>query len=48
MEKFIERQNITHYEDQLKTETDLIKQTMLERLLAEEKVKQASHAQVEK
>ena len=48
MEKFIERQNIAHYEDQLKAESDPVKRAMLERLLAEEKVKQASGARVEK
>jgi hypothetical protein len=48
MEKFIERQNIAHYEDQLKTESDSVKRAMLERLLAEEKVKQASRPSVEK
>jgi hypothetical protein len=43
MEKFVERENITHYVDQLKTETDPIRRTTLQRLLAEEKAKQASH-----
>ncbi len=46
MDRFIERQNIAHYIDHLKTETDPIKRAMLERLLDEEKVKQAGHAQV--
>jgi len=41
MEKFIERQNIAHYVDQLKTETDRIKRKVLEILLAEETAKQA-------
>jgi hypothetical protein len=44
MEKFIERQNIEHYVAQLKTETDPVKRTMLQRLLAEEKAKTASHS----
>ncbi len=44
MEKFIERQNIAHYIDQLKTETDPIKRKILQNLLAEETAKQASHA----
>ena len=48
MEKFIERQNIAHYVDQLKTETEPIKQAMLQRLLAEEKAKLTSHADVKK
>ena len=43
MEKFVERENIAHYVDQLKTEIDPIRRTMLQRLLAEEKAKQASH-----
>ena len=43
MEKFVERENIAHYVDQLKTENDPIRRTMLQRLLAEEKAKQASH-----
>ena len=46
MEKFIERQNIVHYVDQLKAETDPTKRAMLLRLLAEEKAKQASHGTV--
>ncbi len=33
MEKFIERQNIAHYIDQLKAETDPIKRAMLQKLL---------------
>ena len=37
MEKFVERQNIAHFEDQLKAETNPVKRSMLERLLAEEK-----------
>jgi hypothetical protein len=48
MDQFVERQNITHYGDQLKTEQDPTKRAMLERLLAEEKSKQASHANVGK
>jgi hypothetical protein len=47
MEKFIEQQNIAQYIDQLTTETDPIKRAMLQKLLAEEKVKQASRASVE-
>jgi hypothetical protein len=46
MDEFVERQNITHYVDQLKTEKDPTKRAMLERLLEEEKVKQANHANV--
>jgi len=48
MEKFIERQNIAHYVDLLQLETDPIKRATLERLLAEERGKQASHAGAEK
>lgn len=35
MDKFVERQNIAHYVELLKTETDPIKCTMLQKLLAE-------------
>jgi hypothetical protein len=35
MDKFVERQNIAHYVELLKTETDPVKCTMLEKLLAE-------------
>jgi hypothetical protein len=48
MDQFVERQNIAHYVDQLKTEKDPTKQAMLARLLAEEEAKQASHANVGK
>jgi hypothetical protein len=48
MDQFVERQNIAHYVDQLKSEKDLTKRAMLERLLAEEKAKQASPANVGK
>jgi hypothetical protein len=45
---FIERQNIAHYLEQLKIVTDPIKREMLQQLLVEERVKQGSHANVEK
>ena len=48
MDNFIERLNIAHYLEQLKTVTDPIKREMLQQLLAEEKAKQASHVKVEK
>jgi rubrerythrin len=48
MDKFVERQNIAHYLEQLETEKDPTKRAMLERLLTEEKGKQASHANVGK
>jgi len=37
---FIERQNIAHYIDQLKIETDPVRRYMLSKLLAEEEAKQ--------
>jgi hypothetical protein len=43
MDRFIEWQNVEHYINQLKTETDPIKRKMPETLLAEETAKQASH-----
>jgi hypothetical protein len=36
MDKFIERKNIAHYIDQLKTETDPTKRNTLQTLLTEE------------
>jgi hypothetical protein len=48
MDKFIERQNIAHYIDQLNSETDPVKRATLKRLLAEEKAKQTSHGNGEK
>jgi hypothetical protein len=48
MDNFIERLNIAHYLEQLKTETEPIKREMRQQLLAEERVKQISHANVEK
>ena len=47
IDQFVERQNIAHYAERLKTEPDRKKRTTLEQLLAEEKFKQASHAKVE-
>jgi hypothetical protein len=46
MEKFVTRQNITHYTNQLMTEADPTKRELLHRLLAEEMVKQAEQTQV--
>jgi hypothetical protein len=43
MEHFIERHNIAHFKDLLKTETDPAKRGVLHNLLAEEEAKQASH-----
>ena len=42
MDKFIMRQNIAHYTNQLMTETDPVKRELLQKLLAEEMIKQAS------
>jgi hypothetical protein len=39
MDNFIERQNIAHYLDLLKSEDDQFKREILERLLAEERRK---------
>jgi hypothetical protein len=47
VDQFVERQNIAHYVKRLKTESDPIKWAMLQKLLAEEKIKQASHVKVE-
>ncbi len=44
MDKFIERKNIAHYIDQLKTENDRIKRKTLQTLLTEETAKLASYA----
>jgi len=48
MDNFIERLNIAHYLEQLKTVTDPIKREMLQQLLVEERVKQVSHSKVKK
>jgi hypothetical protein len=48
MDNFIERLNIAHYSEQLKTVTDPIKRETLQQLLVEERAKQGSHAIVEK
>ena len=39
MKAFVERQNIAHYMDQLKTETDRVQRDTLLKLLAEEEAK---------
>jgi site-specific recombinase XerD len=44
MDNFIERLNIAHYLEQLKTVTDPIKREMLQQLLVEEKAKQVSQS----
>jgi hypothetical protein len=48
MEHFIERQNVAHFKDLLKVETDPAKRAVLLKLLAEEETKQASHAKPKK
>ena len=40
MKAFVERKNVEHYVDQLKTETDPVKRNVVLKLLAEEEVKQ--------
>ena len=42
IDTFIERQNITHYLDLLKSESDPAKRETLQKLLAEERAKEAS------
>jgi hypothetical protein len=41
---FVERQNIAHYLDQLRTETDPVRREKLLQLLAEENAKQMKAA----
>ena len=43
MGEFVQRHNIAHYVELLKTETDPAKREILQRLLAEERRKQFSH-----
>ena len=43
MEKFIERRNITRFTTLLMTETDTAKRELLQKLLTDEMVRQASH-----
>ena len=38
MKPFVERQNVVHYVEQLKTETDPVKRNIVLKLLAEEMV----------
>ena len=38
MKSFVERQNVVHYVEQLKTETDPVKRNVVLKLLAEEMV----------
>lgn len=40
MKAFVERQNVVHYVEQLKTETDPAKRNVVLKLLAEEETKQ--------
>ena len=48
MQNFVERSNIADFSKTLETETDPAKRALLLRLLAEEKVKQASHPKDDK
>ena len=41
MQNFMERTNIAHFAERLKTETDSVKRALLIKLLAEEEAKQA-------
>jgi hypothetical protein len=43
IEDFVERHNMAHYRDRLKTETDPFRRVILHDLLAEEGAKHASH-----
>jgi hypothetical protein len=44
MEKFVERQNIARFTTLLMTETDAAKRELLQKLLTDEMVRQASHS----
>ena len=46
IDTFIERQNITHYLDLLKSESDPAKRETLQKLLAEEKAKLTDHEKI--
>jgi hypothetical protein len=48
MDQFVESQNIAHYTQRLLMEIDPIKRKLLQKLLVEEMVKQASHDNVGK
>ena len=48
IDQFVERQNIAHYTQRLMMEIDPIKRKLLQKLLVEEMVKQASHDNVGK
>jgi len=47
MEKFVERQNIAHFTTLLMIETDTAKRELLQKLLTDEMVRQASHSDAE-
>jgi hypothetical protein len=48
MDKFVEGQNIKHFTTLLMTETDTAKRELLQKLLTDEMVKQASRSQPNK
>ena len=45
---FVERQNVVHYVEQLKTETDFVKRNVVLKLLAEEMVSKPSAGEEDK
>ena len=47
MEKFVERQNIARFTTLLMTETDAAKRELLQKLLTDEMVRQASRSDAE-
>jgi hypothetical protein len=47
MEKFVERQNIARFTTLLMIETDTAKRELLQKLLTDEMVRQASHSDAE-
>jgi hypothetical protein len=46
IEDFVERHNIAHYRDRLKTETDPFRRVILHDLLAKEEARQVSHVNI--
>ena len=46
MDDFVERHNIAHYRNRLKTELDPFRRVILHDLLAEEEAKQARHVNI--
>jgi hypothetical protein len=48
MQNFVERTNIAHFKEKLKTEIDPTRRALLTKLLAEEEAKQVSHTKTVK